>query len=294
MDFSILLDTVSGIVWGPITLSLLLGVGIYLTFGLKAFPITNMAYGFRSLFKKDGKQSDGDISSFQSLMTALSATVGTGNIAGVATAIFLGGPGAIFWMWVTALFGMATKYCEAFLAIYFRERNSKNNIVGGPMYYIKNGLDKKYHFLAYLFAAFGMVAAFGIGNGVQVNSVSQVINIEFGVSQSIIGFTIAVLVAFVILGGIKSIGNVASKLVPIMSLLYVLGGLIIIIDNYSLIPKMFFLIINSAFTETAATGGFAGATISMAVRFGVSRGVFSNEAGLGSSPIAHALSLIHI
>ena len=156
------------------------------------------------------------------------------------------------------------------------------------MYYIKNGLDKKYHFLAYLFAAFGMVAAFGIGNGVQVNSVSQVINIEFGVSQSIIGFTIAVLVAFVILGGIKSIGNVASKLVPIMSLLYVLGGLIIIIDNYSLIPKMFFLIINSAFTETAATGGFAGATISMAVRFGVSRGVFSNEAGLGSSPIAHA------
>tara|TARA_B100001750_G_scaffold57951_1_gene45815 strand:- start:123 stop:1457 length:1335 start_codon:yes stop_codon:yes gene_type:complete len=288
MDFSILLDTVSGIVWGPITLSLLLGVGIYLTFGLKAFPITNMAYGFRSLFKKDGKQSDGDISSFQSLMTALSATVGTGNIAGVATAIFLGGPGAIFWMWVTALFGMATKYCEAFLAIYFRERNSKNNIVGGPMYYIKNGLDKKYHFLAYLFAAFGMVAAFGIGNGVQVNSVSQVINIEFGVSQSIIGFTIAVLVAFVILGGIKSIGNVASKLVPIMSLLYVLGGLIIIIDNYSLIPKMFFLIINSAFTETAATGGFAGATISMAVRFGVSRGVFSNEAGLGSSPIAHA------
>ena len=288
MDFSILLDTVSGIVWGPITLSLLLGVGIYLTFGLKAFPITNMAYGFRSLFKKDGKQSDGDISSFQSLMTALSATVGTGNIAGVATAIFLGGPGAIFWMWVTALFGMATKYCEAFLAIYFRERNSKNNIVGGPMYYIKNGLDKKYHFLAYLFAAFGMVAAFGIGNGVQVNSVSQVINIEFGVSQSIIGFTIAVLVAFVILGGIKSIGNVASKLVPIMSLLYVLGGLIIIIDNYSLIPKMFFLIINSAFTETAAAGGFAGATISMAVRFGVSRGVFSNEAGLGSSPIAHA------
>ncbi|MAQ73481.1 MAG: sodium:alanine symporter family protein [Gammaproteobacteria bacterium] len=288
MDFSILLDTVSGIVWGPITLSLLLGVGIYLTFGLKAFPITNMAYGFRSLFKKDGEQSDGDISSFQSLMTALSATVGTGNIAGVATAIFLGGPGAIFWMWITALFGMATKYCEAFLAIYFRERNSKNNIVGGPMYYIKNGLDKKYHFLAYLFAAFGMVAAFGIGNGVQVNSVSQVINIEFGVSQSIIGFTIAVLVAFVILGGIKSIGNVASKLVPIMSLLYILGGLIIIIDNYSLIPKMFFLIINSAFTETAAAGGFAGATISMAVRFGVSRGVFSNEAGLGSSPIAHA------
>ena len=288
MNLSNILNEISSIVWGPITLTLLLGVGIYLTFGLKGFPITNVAYGFKSLFKKDGKQSDGDISSFQSLMTALSATVGTGNIAGVATAIFLGGPGAIFWMWITALFGMATKYCEAFLAIYFRERNSKNNIVGGPMYYIKNGLDKKYHFLAYLFAVFGMIAAFGIGNGVQVNSVSQVVNIEFGLSQTTIGFTIAILVALVILGGIKSIGSIASKLVPIMSVLYVVGGIIIIFNNYSLIPEIFFLILNSAFTETAATGGFAGATIWMAIRFGVSRGIFSNEAGLGSSPIAHA------
>ena len=185
-----LLNEISSLVWGPITLTLLLGVGVYLTFGLKAFPITNIAYGFKSLFIKEGKATDGDISSFQSLMTALSATVGTGNIAGVATAIFLGGPGAIFWMWITAIFGMATKYAEAFLAIYFRDRNSNNNIVVGPMYYIKNGLDKKYHFLAYLFAIFGMTAAFGIGNGVQVNSVSQVINIEFGISTTVIGLSL--------------------------------------------------------------------------------------------------------
>ena len=288
MNLSNLLNEISSLVWGPITLTLLLGVGVYLTFGLKAFPITNIAYGFKSLFIKEGKATDGDISSFQSLMTALSATVGTGNIAGVATAIFLGGPGAIFWMWITALFGMATKYAEAFLAIYFRERNSNNNIVGGPMYYIKNGLDKKYHFLAYLFAIFGMTAAFGIGNGVQVNSVSQVINIEFGISTTVIGFVTALLVGLVILGGIKSIGNIASKLVPTMSLLYIFGGLIIILNNYMLIPDVFSLIVNSAFTGTAAAGGFAGATVLSAIRFGVSRGVFSNEAGLGSSPIAHA------
>ena len=243
MNIFNLLNEISSIVWGPVTLSLLLGVGIYLTFGLKAFPITNIIYGIRSLFKKDEKQSDGDISSFQSLMTALSATVGTGNIAGVATAIFLGGPGAIFWMWITALFGMATKYCEAFLAIYFREYNSKNNIVGGPMYYIKNGLNSNFHFLAYFFAIFGMFAAFGIGNGVQVNSVAQVVSVEFGISPSYVGFITAALVALVILGGIKSIGNIASKLVPLMSLFYVLGGLIIIFSNYNLIPYIFNLII---------------------------------------------------
>jgi len=240
------------------------------------------------LFKKPSKNDDGDISSFESLMTALSATVGTGNIAGVATAIFLGGPGAIFWMWVTALFGMATKYAEAFLAIYYRERNDKNNYVGGPMYYIKNGLDKKYHFLAYLFAFFGMIAAFGIGNGVQSNSVAQVLSIELGISKTTIGFIIAILVTMVILGGIRSIGKTASKLVPIMSLIYVFGGLFIILSNISVVPEIFYLIINGAFSSTAASGGFAGASVLMAIRFGVSRGVFSNEAGLGSSPIAHA------
>jgi len=283
-----ILNSISSFIWGPITLFFLLGVGIYLMIGLHAYPIKNLKHGFKVLFKKSDDKDDGDISSFESLMTALSATVGTGNIAGVATAIFLGGPGAIFWMWITALFGMATKYAEAFLAIYFREKNTSGNYVGGPMYYIKNGLSQKYHFLAYLFAFFGMIAAFGIGNGVQANSVAQVLSSEFNISQITIGFTIAVLVMLVILGGIKSIGKTAAKLVPIMSAVYILGGLYIIFINISIVPDIFLLIVNSAFTTTAATGGFAGATIWMAIRFGVSRGVFSNEAGLGSSPIAHA------
>jgi len=282
------LNSISSFIWGPITLFFLLGVGIYLMIGLHAYPIKNLKHGFKVLFKKSDDKDDGDISSFESLMTALSATVGTGNIAGVATAIFLGGPGAIFWMWITALFGMATKYAEAFLAIYFREKNTSGNYVGGPMYYIKNGLNQKYHFLAYLFAFFGMIAAFGIGNGVQANSVAQVLSSEFNISQITIGFTIAILVTLVILGGIKSIGKTAAQLVPIMSAIYILGGLYIIFINISIVPDIFLLIVNSAFTTTAATGGFAGATIWMAIRFGVSRGVFSNEAGLGSSPIAHA------
>jgi len=288
MNLENILNSISGFIWGPITLFFLLGVGIYLMIGLHAYPIKNLKHGFKALFKKSDDKDDGDISSFESLMTALSATVGTGNIAGVATAIFLGGPGAIFWMWITALFGMATKYAEAFLAIYFREKNTSGNYVGGPMYYIKNGLNQKYHFLAYLFAFFGMIAAFGIGNGVQANSVAQVLSSEFNISQITIGFTIAILVMLVILGGIKSIGKTAAQLVPIMSAIYILGGLYIIFINISIVPDIFLLIVNSAFTTTAATGGFAGATIWMAIRFGVSRGVFSNEAGLGSSPIAHA------
>ena len=256
-------------------------------YGLSAYPLTNVGYALRSLFKKEDKES-GDISSFESLMTALSATVGTGNIAGVATAIFLGGPGAIFWMWITAIFGMATKYAEAFLAIKYREKNPNGEYVGGPMYYIKNGLSQKFSYLAYFFALFGMIAAFGIGNGVQSNSVAQVVTNEFEIDKLTVGIVIAFLVTLVILGGIKSIGKTASKLVPIMSLIYIIGGLYIIVINYDQIPTIFFMIIESAFTGTAASGGFAGATIWMAIRFGVSRGVFSNEAGLGSSPIAHA------
>jgi len=256
-------------------------------YGLSAYPLTNVGYALRSLFKKEDKES-GDISSFESLMTALSATVGTGNIAGVATAIFLGGPGAIFWMWITAIFGMATKYAEAFLAIKYREKNLNGEYVGGPMYYIKNGLSQKFSYLAYFFALFGMIAAFGIGNGVQSNSVAQVVTNEFEIDKLTVGIVIAFLVTLVILGGIKSIGKTASKLVPIMSLIYIIGGLYIIVINYDQIPTIFFMIIESAFTGSAASGGFAGATIWMAIRFGVSRGVFSNEAGLGSSPIAHA------
>ena len=283
-----ILNYVSGFIWGPFTLILILGTGIFLSLGLKGFTLTYIAVAFKQLFSKEEDSSSGEISSFQSLTTALSATVGTGNIAGVATAIFVGGPGAIFWMWVSAIFGMATKFAEAFLAIKYREKNELGETIGGPMYYIKNGLTSKFIVFAYLFATAGMIAALGIGNGVQVNSVSQVINNEFGFSTFSIGIVIAILVALVILGGIKSIGNITSKLVPIMSLVYILGGLLIIILNANQVGYVFNLIVTSAFTTTAATGGFAGATVWMALRYGVARGVFSNEAGLGSSPIAHA------
>ncbi len=283
-----ILNYVSGFIWGPFTLVLILGTGIFLSLGLKGFTLTYIAVAFKQLFSKEEDSSSGEISSFQSLTTALSATVGTGNIAGVATAIFVGGPGAIFWMWVSAVFGMATKFAEAFLAIKYREKNELGETIGGPMYYIKNGLTSKFMVFAYLFAAAGMIAALGIGNGVQVNSVSQVINNEFGFSTFSIGIVIAILVALVILGGIKSIGNITSKLVPLMSLVYILGGLLIIILNANQVGYVFNLIVTSAFTTTAATGGFAGATVWMALRYGVARGVFSNEAGLGSSPIAHA------
>ena len=283
-----ILNYVSGFIWGPFTLVLILGTGIFLSLGLKGFTLTYIAVAFKQLFSKEEDSSSGEISSFQSLTTALSATVGTGNIAGVATAIFVGGPGAIFWMWVSAVFGMATKFAEAFLAIKYREKNELGETIGGPMYYIKNGLTSKFIVFAYLFATAGMIAALGIGNGVQVNSVSQVINNEFGFSTFSIGIVIAILVALVILGGIKSIGNITSKLVPVMSLVYILGGLLIIILNANQVGYVFNLIVTSAFTTTAATGGFAGATVWMALRYGVARGVFSNEAGLGSSPIAHA------
>jgi Na+/alanine symporter len=209
MNIEAFLNSLSGFIWGPFTLSLLFLVGLYLMIGLRAYPLKNLNKGFKFLFKKPNlsnkrkRRTGGDISSFESLMTALSATVGTGNIAGVATAIFLGGPGAIFWMWLTALVGMATKYAEAFLAIFYRDRNKQGNFVGGPMYYIKNGLEKKYHFLAYAFAFFGMIAAFGIGNGVQSNSVAQVVSMELNISQVTVGFIIAILVMLVILGGIK-------------------------------------------------------------------------------------------
>jgi len=283
-----LLSAISSFIWGPFTLILILGTGIFLSFGLKGFTFTYIFSAFKQIFKKNEASSEGEISSFQSLTTALSATVGTGNIAGVATAIYIGGPGAIFWMWVSALVGMATKYAEAFLAIKYREKNAQGETVGGPMYYIKNGLSENYRIFAYLFAVAGMIAALGIGNGVQVNSVSQVINNEFGISAFVVGLIISLLVALVILGGIKSIGSITSKLVPLMSAIYIIGGLWIIILNAHEVSYIFNLIVTSAFTSTAATGGFAGATVWMALRYGVARGVFSNEAGLGSSPIAHA------
>lgn len=282
------LNTLSGFIWGPFTLVLLLGVGIYLSLGLKLMPWRQLSNAFKHLITGRSSQGDGDIPPFQALMTAMSATVGTGNIAGVATAIFIGGPGAIFWMWITALFGMATKYAEAVLAVKYRETDDDGHFVGGPMYYIKNGLGKKWHWLGFLFALFGTIAAFGIGNMVQSNSVADALHSNFAVDTNLTGIVIAGLAALVILGGIKRIGTVASKLVPIMAIFYIAGSLIIILANITEVPAALAIIVDSAFNGHAAVGGFTGATIMMAIQFGIARGIFSNEAGLGSAPIAHA------
>ena len=283
-----LLNKLSNFIWGPIMLALLLGVGIYLSLGLKLMPWRKLGHGFKLLFSGRADKDQGDISPFQALMTALSATIGTGNIAGVATAIFLGGPGAIFWMWITALFGMATKYGEAVLAVKYREVDSRGKRQGGPMYYIKNGLGENWKWLGFLFALFGTIAAFGIGNMVQSNSVADALKSNFNIDPLITGIVLSILVGLVILGGIKRIGEVAGKLVPIMAIAYIAGSLIVIFANFGQIGNAFGLIFNSAFSGTAATGGFAGAAVWAAIRFGVARGVFSNEAGLGSAPIAHA------
>ena len=284
-----ILGEVSSFVWGPIMLVFLVGVGIYLTIGLKAIPWRKTFSAFATLWRsRSEKNSDGDITGFQALMTALSATVGTGNIAGVATAIVLGGPGAVFWMWMTALFGMATKYVEAVLAVHYRETDANGDHVGGPMYYIRNGLGKHWAWLGFLFALFGMLAAFGIGNTIQSNSVALAAESSFHIPVWLTGVIMAVLAGVVILGGIRRIGKVAEKLVPLMAAFYILGSLTIIFTHIDAVPAAFMTIINDAFTGTAAAGGFAGASVWMAIRFGVARGVFSNEAGLGSAPIAHA------
>lgn len=293
MEFvSEIISAINGVVWGPLMLVLILGVGLFLTFGLKLMPVLKLGTGFKLLWggripDKDGSK-EGEISPFNALMTSLSATIGTGNIAGVATAIFLGGPGALFWMWCTALVGMATKFAEAVLAVRFREVDENGNHTGGPMYYIKNGLSSKWTWLGTAFALFGMVAGFGIGNTVQANSVANAIDTNFGVEPWITGLVMMVLVGLVLMGGIKRIGDVAGKLVPMMATFYIACGVAVLIVNAAEIPAAFGLIFESAFTGTAAQGGFAGAAVWMAIRFGVARGVFSNEAGLGSAPIAHA------
>ncbi|MBQ0723772.1 MAG: sodium:alanine symporter family protein [Cycloclasticus sp.] len=285
-----LLQTISGIVWGPIVLILLLGTGLYLMVGLFFMPIRQLPAAFSLMWR--GRQSnalaDGEISPFNALMTSLAATIGTGNIAGVATAIFLGGPGAIFWMWLTALVGMATKYAEAVLAVNYREIDENGAYVGGPMYYIKNGLGKNWQWLGAVFAFFGSVAAFGIGNTVQANSVADVLNSTLNTPVWATGLVMALIVYLVLLGGIKRIAQVAAKLVPFMAIAYVVGAGIIIIQRLDSVPTALQLIVNDAFTGTAAAGGFAGAGVMAAIRFGVARGVFSNEAGLGTAPIAHA------
>jgi len=284
-----LIKQLNGIVWGPVMLVLILGTGIFLTIGLKALPLRKLGYGFHMLW--NGRKADrgmGDITPFNALMTSLSATIGTGNIAGVATAIFLGGPGALFWMWCTALVGMATKYAEAVLAVKYREVDENGDHVGGPMYYIKNGLGAKWAWLGGAFAVFGALAGFGIGNTVQANSVADALNSSFGINPVITGIIMAILAALVLIGGIRRIAEVAGKLVPLMAVTYVMAGLVVLVMYAGEIPAALGLILQHAFTPVAATGGFAGAAVWAAVRFGVARGVFSNEAGLGSAPIAHA------
>ena len=283
-----LISAINGIVWGPLMLVLILGTGLYLMYGLSFMPLRRIGYGFKLLWQGRQAKGEGDIAPFNALMTSLSATIGTGNIAGVATAIFLGGPGALFWMWCTALVGMATKYAEAVLAVKYREVDRNGLHIGGPMFYIKNGLKPHWSWLGTCFAVFGALAGFGIGNTIQANSVADVINSTFAVPHIVTGIIIAILAALVLVGGIKRIASVAGKLVPLMAVSYVISGLVILIINYEAVPQALDLIFSHAFTPVAATGGFAGAAVWAAIRFGVARGIFSNEAGLGSAPIAHA------
>ncbi len=281
-----LLSSVSGFVWGPVTIILLVGTGILVALITKAVQLRKFIYAWKLISGKfDNPDDEGEITHFQALSAALSATIGTGNIAGVGTAIALGGPGAIFWMWVTAVFGMGLKYAECLLSLNFRTIHEDGTVGAGPMYYLEKGLGQKW--LGILFAVFAAVASFGIGNMVQANSVAEPVLNTFGVPKLVTGLIIGGLVFAVIVGGIKRIGLVASRLVPLMAVFYVSGALWVIISNIEMIPTAFSMIFSDAFTGTAATGGFAGAALAQAIRFGVARGVFSNEAGLGSAPIAH-------
>lgn len=279
-----IMETLSSWVWGPYMLVLIVGTGIFLTFRLLFWQFRMLPLAFKQVFGKHPNhgQESGDISHFASLMTALSATIGTGNIAGVATACVLGGPGAVFWMWMTALFGMATKYGEGVLAVKFRVKNEKGEMSGGPMYYIERGL--KWKWLALIFALFGTLASFGIGSSVQSNTVALAVENSLGVETWITGVVITAFSALVILGGIKSISKASTVIVPVMAIGYVAGGLIIILNNLELVIPALKMIFGYAFTGEAALGGAVGA----AIRYGVARGVFSNEAGMGSAPIAAA------
>ncbi|MBT2679719.1 sodium:alanine symporter family protein [Bacillus sp. ISL-35] len=283
MTFEDWIGKISGWVWGPPLLILLVGTGIYLTIRIGFLQMRLLPYSLKLAFsKKQDQRSDGDISHFQALMTALAATVGTGNIAGVATAIFTGGPGAVFWMWITAFFGMATKYAEAVLAVKYRVEDKDGEMSGGPMYYLERGLGQKW--LGVLFALFGAIAAFGIGNLVQSNSVASVVQSTFSVPTWITGLVLTIFTALVLIGGIKSIGKVTALFVPVMAGFYLIAGLVVMIMNFDLVPAAIGLIFTDAFTGEAVAGGALGTVI----RMGVARGVFSNEAGLGSAPIAAA------
>jgi AGCS family alanine or glycine:cation symporter len=290
------LNTVSGFVWGPPMIALLLGTGIYLTFLLRGIQFTELKYAlWLALVKREEKDGKGDISHFQALMTALAATVGVGNIAGVGTAIASGGPGALFWMWITGLFGMATKYSEALLGVRYRVVDANGQMSGGPMYYLSRGIGGRFGaLLGFLFALFAAIAAFGIGNMVQSNSVADALRHSFGISPTVTGALIAILAALVIFGGIQSIGRVTSFFVPIMIGFYVLGGLIVLAINWRGLDDIFIFVLKDAFTPTAAVGGFLGASVRDAVRMGLARGIFSNESGLGTGGIAAAAAQTNV
>ncbi len=286
LNINSLLNAINGFVWGPFTVFMLVGTGILTTFLIRGLQIRKLFYGFKLLSGKyEDPDNKGEITPFQALTAAMSATIGTGNIAGVGTAIALGGPGAVFWMWVTAFFGMGLKYSECLLAHKYRVIHSDGTVSAGPMYYLEHGLGQKW--LGIAFAFFATIASFGIGNMVQANSVAAPLYTFFNIPKLVTGIVIGLLVFSVIIGGIKRIGHFAAKMVPAMALFYVVGACSVLYINLGEIPAALMLIFTDAFTGTAATGGFAGAAVAQAVRFGVARGVFSNEAGLGSAPIAH-------
>ena len=283
------LQQINSFVWGPPLLILLVGTGIYLTLRLGLIQVFKLPLALRYLFSKDpdDKDGQGDVSSFAALCTALAATIGTGNIVGVATAIKVGGPGALFWMWLAGFFGMATKYAECLLSVKYRVVDENGEMSGGPMYYIERGLGNKW--LAKAFAFFGIgVALFGIGTFAQINSITEAVNLTFNVPILATAIIITVLVALITLGGIKSISKAAEIIVPFMTVFYVASSIMILGLNIEALPSTIILVVKSAFTPTAATGGFLGASVMLAIRSGVARGVFSNESGLGSAPIATA------
>jgi len=282
---------VNNVVWGPPMLVLLVGVGVYITIRTRAIQFSRFGLMCRETMAKTfrrGPKAEGDVTPFQALTVAMGGTVGVGNIAGVATAIAIGGPGAIFWMLVSGLVGMATKFAEVVLGMHFRRRVAGEPMMGGPMLYIERGLGRRWRWLAILFAAFGALAAFGIGNMVQANAVAGGVEQSLGVPRWITGLVLIVAVGLVTIGGIKRIANVAMVCVPFMCILYILGAIVVIALYAARIPDVVALVVRHAFTPTAASGGFAGAAVLMTLRYGIARGVFSNEAGMGSAPIAHA------
>ena len=294
-------SVVNNFIWGVPAMICIIGVGLYLSIRTRFLQIRKFPYAMKvtlGRMMKKKEASDGALTPFQAVCTALAATVGTGNVAGVAGAIAIGGPGAVFWMWVSALLGMCTKFAEVTLAVHFRETNAQGDLVGGPMYYIKNGLDKKWHFLAYLFAAFGVLAVFGTGNATQVNTITTAIDSALSSFNAlpadavklvnlIIGVALAIIIALILIGGIKRIGNVTSKLVPFMAIMYIVLALGVIIFHIKSVPAVFASIIEGAFHPASVTGGVVGSFF-MSMKKGVSRGIFSNEAGLGTGSIAHA------